>query len=97
MPPDTPKPRLGPNFPNTNDFWPPHLRNLERGGTTMVNVCVAEDGKLAAAPTIVKSSGEKLLDEAAIAVAKAGTYVPAERDGVPTHACLDYRVRFGNQ
>jgi TonB family protein len=89
------EPGLGPNFPNTDDFWPPEARRKGQRGAVVVNVCVAPDGSIVGGPTTLESSGNESLDQAAIALAKAGTYCPRVQNGAPVGGCLKFRVKFG--
>jgi periplasmic protein TonB len=87
-------PKLGKNFPNSEDYYPAASKRLGEEGSPTVHVCVGADGKLSAAPTIAQSSGSARLDEGAISLAKAGRYVAASEDGKPIPACLDFRIKF---
>jgi TonB family protein len=86
----------GKGFPNTEDFYPAADARLGHEGVVTVNTCVDERGRLAANPTVVKSSGTGSLDEGALRLAKAGSghYRPSTEDGHPVSACYDYRIAF---
>ena len=83
-------------FPNTDDYYPPTSRRLAETGITDVQVCVNEQGRLTADPTLLRSSGSHRLDDAALNVAKAGSghYQPTTEDGAPVSSCYPFRVRF---
>ena len=43
---------------------------------------------------VLGSSGDRRLDEAALRLTQDGTYLPAEKDGVPVEGSLLFRVYF---
>src|SRR5215475_8977833 len=87
-------PKLGPHFPNTEDYYPAASKRLGEEGSPTVKVCVGADGKLSAAPTVAQSSGSARLDEGAVALAKAGRYIAGTEDGKPVNKCFDFRIKF---
>lgn len=101
-PPPPPKPknivgvRLGKNFPNSEEYYPPASKRLEEQGQVLVHVCVGANGKLTEDPTVAKTSGSARLDEGGIKLAKAGSgkYVPQTEDGVAVATCTNLPVRF---
>ena len=65
-----------------------------------VHVCVDEKGKLKQDPTVVHSSGNAALDEAAVKIAASGSayYRPgAPSDGAPLSGCAQLAVKFESQ
>lgn len=74
-------------------------QNDSRGQTdsVTVHVCVDETGKLKQAPTIVHSSGNAGLDQAAVKIAASGSayYRPGTSlAGVPTSGCAQLAIKF---
>lgn len=86
----------GAGFPNTEDYYPPAARRMGEAGTSDVNVCVDPRGKLTAAPTLLDSSGIRLIDEGALRLASAGSghYRPTTENGRPVSSCYAFRIRF---
>lgn len=86
----------GIGFPNTSDYYPLPSIRLHETGITTVRVCVDGRGRLAAAPTIARSSGIVRLDAAALQLAKAGSghYRSTTQDGAPVTDCFPFRIRF---
>lgn len=86
----------GAGFPNTGDYYPSDARRLEEAGNTVVSVCVDSRGRLAAAPTVVGSSGFKLIDQGALRLARAGSghYRPTTENGQPVSSCYAFRITF---
>ena len=72
------------------------------GGTPAVRpvelrVCADQAGRLSQDPTIVQSSGDPGLDQAAVRIAKSGSgnYRPAETlNGKPVSGCAQLSIRF---
>ena len=86
----------GKGFPNSSDFYPPAQIRGRVEGTTGVNVCTDEHGRLTAAPTVVKSSGSAGLDQGALRLARAGSgrYRASLEDGRPVSSCYSFQVTF---
>ena len=66
-------------------------------GTPKVQACVDESGKLAQDPTIIDSSGDPRLDEAAVQIARsgAGYYRPATTsEGKSLSGCVQLAIKF---
>lgn len=86
----------GAGFPNTGDYYPSAARRLDEAGNTVVGVCVDPRGTLTTAPTIVNSSGLRLIDEGALRLAKAGSghYRPTTENGQAVSSCYAFRVKF---
>jgi protein TonB len=87
-------PKLGPHFPNTEDYYPAASKRLGEEGSPTVKVCVGPDNKLSAAPAIAQSSGSARLDEGAVNLAKAGRYIAGTEEGKPVNKCFDFRIKF---
>ena len=69
-------------------------------GATELRVCADDAGRLAQAPTLVRSSGDANLDAAAVRIARAGSgnYRPAQTlGGKPTSGCATVSIRFESQ
>lgn len=86
----------GAGFPNTEDFYPPEARRWGEEGTSVVSVCIDPRGRLAAAPSIVTSSGIGRLDAGALRLATAGSghYRPTTENGSPVSSCYAFRITF---
>jgi protein TonB len=87
-------PPKGKRFPDTEDYYPAASKRLGEEGVSTVRMCVAPTGKLAEAPTITHSSGSARLDEGAISLAKAASYVAGTEDGKPVLDCFSVNIRF---
>lgn len=84
-------------FPSLEAYYPTTSRRLGEQGTALVRICASPNGRLAQAPTMVRSSGSPRLDAAAIRFADAtsGHWVVRRSDGRPTgSACSVLPVRF---
>ena len=69
----------------------------DQSGSVTVHVCVDETGKLKQDPTIVHSSGNAGLDEAAMRIAASGSayYRPhTSLDGLPISGCAQLAIKF---
>jgi TonB family protein len=86
----------GPGFPSPGSFYPPEALRAAQDGTVAVHVCLDTQGRLQGAPAVSASSGNSLLDAAALRLAQAGSgqYLPVTRKGVPRDACGQLRVAF---
>jgi TonB family protein len=86
----------GAGFPDADEYYPPSAVRLREEGVSAVRVCVNENGRLSAAPTLAQSSGIEVLDEGALKLAKAGSahYRTTIEDGRPVSDCYSFRVRF---
>lgn len=77
-------------------------QNEPRGqaDSVTVHVCVDETGKLKQDPTIVRSSGNTGLDEAAVKIAASGSAYyrpPASSGGMPMSGCVQLAIKFESQ
>jgi TonB family protein len=86
----------GVGFPNTSDFYPDSEIRRERQGSVGVNVCTDVKGRLVSNPSLLQSSGNGILDQAALRLAKAGSghYQPSKEDGRPVESCYGFLVQF---
>jgi len=69
----------------------------DQADSVTVHVCVDETGKLKQDPTIVHSSGNAGLDEAAVKIAASGSayYRPrTSLDGLPISGCAQLAIKF---
>jgi periplasmic protein TonB len=87
-------PKMGKNFPSSEDYYPPASTRLGEQGSVTVKACVAPTGKLSEDPTVVKTSGSSRLDEGAVKLAKAGHYLPATDDGKTIPECFMFTIKF---
>jgi TonB family protein len=85
---------IGKRFPNPNSFYPASAVRQEIEGKALVRVCVGPDGKLSEAPQIAQSTRSSLLDEAALRLARAGSYVAGSRDGAAITDCFNFQATF---
>jgi TonB family protein len=91
--------RLGDDFPMATDDPVAGSEQPPESGTAVVHVCVGDDGKLTAQPTVVGSSGSPRLDDTALQLARAGSghYKPATENGKPVSSCFVFRITFALQ
>jgi periplasmic protein TonB len=94
----TAEPVIGPSYGaaylrNPVPEYPAAARRLGLEGTAVVRVLVGEDGRPKNA-AIEKSSGVRVLDEAALAAVQRWFFVPARRGSTPISAEVDVPVRF---
>jgi len=73
--------------------YPPRARRAGVEGTVTVRLRLSASGHLLAAE-VAAASGEPLLDEAALAAARASRYEPATRDGRPVASETSATYRF---
>ena len=71
----------------------PTAHEIAREVMAMINVLVAEDGAVMEAE-VLQSTGDEVLDNAALAAARACTYEPAQNDGETVTAWLSVPFRF---
>ena len=83
-------------FPNASEYYPDRDIRAGRQGTAAVNVCVDIKGWLTSSPSILKSSGNPSLDQAALRLAKAGSghFRPTTEDGRSVNACYGFEIQF---
>ncbi len=89
-------PQIRSDFPSSCGFYPEISKILGQQGTAIVRICIGKNGRLAHSPTIVRSSGVRRLDVAALRFARAtsGYWIPAEQHGKPIGMCEKWPVRF---
>lgn len=94
--PPAPLPRVGPDFPNLEAYYPLDARLAGQEGAAVVRFCIDPAGTLTETPTIVTSSGNPSLDAGAVNLATAGSghYLPASQNGVAVAGCGQFRVAF---
>ncbi|MEO7775184.1 MAG: TonB family protein [Steroidobacteraceae bacterium] len=80
--------------PMSDDYYPPTSKRLEEQGSAIVEICVAETGKIAQEPVVKTSSKFPRLDEAAVKYAKALRVQAATTNGKPVSDCFNLRVKF---
>lgn len=90
-------PRPGKGFPRSEVFYPQESKRLGEFGGSNVHICVDAKGVLTEAPTLAMSSGFERLDQAALALAAAGSghYLPATENRTPVPDCTVFKVWFG--
>jgi uncharacterized protein (TIGR02246 family) len=80
--------------PSPAKFYPPEaLRHKERGNVNL-KVCADGQGAVSDSMEVMKSSGSKLLDEAAMSWARAVTWVPATYNSHRVEGCAKVDVWF---
>ena len=87
-------PAKGKHFPATEDYYPAASKRLGEEGVTTVRMCVGPNSKLSEPPAVTHSSGSARLDEGAISLAKAATYLAGTEDGKPISDCFSVNIRF---
>ena len=87
------KPSLAADFPSSETFYPPESKMMGVMGNVTVKVSVSGTGCVEDAE-VVTSSGAKDLDQAALALAMAGRYVPAAAGDQGVPGSLKFRIRF---
>jgi TonB family protein len=85
---------IGKNFPNPDAFYPSTAIRQEIEGRAIVRVCIGPDGKLAEAPQIKRSTRNRLLDDAALRLARAGSYVAGSHGGMAITDCFNFQTTF---
>lgn len=75
------------------DAYPPKLRDAGIGGSPFVWFHIDEPGRVVEAE-VSRSSGRFELDAAALRVARAMQFSPAERDGEAVAAWVEIPIRF---
>jgi protein TonB len=101
--PKGPVAQPGPSVPVLSDLnsckpaYPPAAQRAEEEGTVRIQFVVGPNGQLAGTPTVLKSSGSKNLDKAAVSGLARCTFKPAYKDGKPVEAALavDYVWKLG--
>lgn len=73
--------------------YPERARRAGAEGVVGVRIALAADGAVRAVE-LTRSSGSRLLDEAALAAARASTFTPAARDRMPVASEAEASYRF---
>ncbi len=88
------KPSIGPDFPSSDAFYPPGAKANGVEGAVTLRVAISEAGCIQRAE-VAGTSGVAELDDGALNLAMAGTYVPAAGAGDKgTAGTMMFRVRF---
>ena len=80
--------------PPPSKFYPPEAARHKEKGNVNLKVCADDTGTLAGTPEVLKSSGSKLLDEAAQSWARAAKWVPATLNQRRGEGCAQVDVAF---
>lgn len=80
--------------PPPSKFYPPEAAKHKERGNVNLRVCADGEGVVAGTPEVLKSSGSKLLDEAAQSWARAAKWVPATLNNHRVEGCTQVDVAF---
>jgi uncharacterized protein (TIGR02246 family) len=80
--------------PPPSKFYPPEAAKRKERGTVNLRVCADGEGAVAGSPEVLKSSGSKLLDEAAQSWARAAKWIPATLNNHRVEGCAQVDVAF---
>lgn len=80
--------------PAPSEFYPPEAAKHKESGSVYLRVCADSKGEVAGPPQVLKSSGSKLLDEAAQTWARAAKWIPATYNREPVEGCTEVNVAF---
>jgi len=80
--------------PPPSKFYPPEAAKRKERGTVNLRVCADGEGTVAGSPEVLKSSGSKLLDEAAQSWARAAKWIPATLNNHRVEGCAQVDVAF---
>lgn len=80
--------------PPLSKFYPPEAAKRKERGDVNLKVCADSTGAVAGSPEVVKSSGSKLLDEAAQSWARAAKWVPATVNQKRVEGCTKIDLSF---
>lgn len=75
-------------------FYPPEAAKHKERGNVNLKVCANDNGEVSGTPEVLKSSGSKLLDEAAMSWARAAKWVPATVNQRRVEGCAQIDVAF---
>jgi TonB family protein len=87
------KPSLAPGFPSSEEFYPARAKFNDLEGAVTVRVSISATGCVERAE-VVGTSGVAELDEGALSLAMAGSYVPAAAGDKGAPGLLMFRVKF---
>jgi uncharacterized protein (TIGR02246 family) len=80
--------------PPPSKFYPPEAAKRKERGNVNLRICADGEGAISGTPEILKSSGSKLLDEAALSWARAAKWVPATLNNRRVEGCTQVDVAF---
>jgi uncharacterized protein (TIGR02246 family) len=80
--------------PPPSKFYPAEAGKHKQHGKVNLKVCADDAGAVDGTPEVIKSSGSKLLDEAAQAWARAAKWVPATANSRRVEGCTQIDVAF---
>jgi uncharacterized protein (TIGR02246 family) len=80
--------------PSPSKFYPPEAARRKERGSVNLKVCADNLGAVTDTLEVLKSSGSKLLDEAAISWARAAKWVPATLNRRSVEGCTKVDVAF---
>jgi TonB family protein len=85
---------LAQDFPSSESFYPPNVKQNDVEGSVTLRVTISETGCIQKAE-VAGTSGVGQLDEGALDLAMAGSYVPAAGPGdKPVASTMMFRVKF---
>ena len=87
------KPSLAPGFPSSEEFYPARAKFNDLEGAVTVRASISVTGCIERAE-VVGTSGVAELDEGALSLAMAGSYVPAAAGDKAAPGLLMFRVKF---
>jgi uncharacterized protein (TIGR02246 family) len=82
------------NSPPPSKFYPSESARRKERGSVNLKVCADGTGAVSDSMEVVRSSGSKLLDEAAMTWARAATWVPATINRQRVEGCAKVDVSF---
>jgi uncharacterized protein (TIGR02246 family) len=80
--------------PSPSKFYPPEAMRKKERGSVNLKVCADGKGTVSETMEVMKSSGSKLLDEAAMTWARSATWVPATYNRQRVEGCAKVDVSF---
>ena len=90
---DRERPSLGGDFPSSENFYPAFAKRAQVQGAVTLRTSISDTGCLMRAE-IAESSGDRTLDQGALELAMAGSYVPGSKDGKAIPGEMKFRVKF---
>ena len=81
-------------LPNSANFYPPSLIREGVQGATSLRVCVDAQGVRQGEATLEQTSGNALLDRAALEMARRGRYARAMQGDTAVGNCYRFRITF---
>lgn len=80
--------------PDPDMFYPMASQAMQERGITLMMICLTSEAKIDSVE-IMRSSGYKRLDAAALTVARQTRWSYATKDGKPVYGCTKFYVSFG--